>query len=177
MTHIPRAVVHKSGRAVHKLVSPSSLVTPRRWDLAVKWRFFRHLIDGTDPDAGRVYCWHIETRAHANARVRIGMDGKSGIEQYVQDCGRLLASMRASGFIAAHAVPIDPDGELLGGAHRTACAIALGLPAIPVTDEMRRVWAPAWDKQWFVSNGVEPADMERIAADWVLIAPVKTASA
>jgi hypothetical protein len=135
----------------------------------VKWRYFRHILHGGDPDSERIYRWHIETRAVVNARIRIGMDGKPGIETYLQDCRRLLASMHASGFLARYAVPVDPDGELLGGAHRVSCALALEMPEIPVKDEMRRAWAPAWDKNWFLANGMGQADFERLSGDWMAL--------
>ena len=77
--------------------------------------------------------------------------------------------MRSSGFLALHAVPIDPDGELLGGAHRVSCALALEIPEIPVTDEMRRAWAPAWGKGWFLANGMGQSDFERLSRDWMAL--------
>jgi len=135
----------------------------------VKWRFFRHLLHGGDSDAGRIYRWHIETRKGANASLGLGMDSKSGADAYVSDCHRLLVSIRANGFLASHAIPIDPDGELLGGAHRVACSLALGLEEIPVRDEMRRVWAPAWDEAWFRSNGMGADDLERVRQDMSII--------
>ena len=147
-------------------LAPSSLLTPRRWDLAVKWRFFRHLIQSHDPDSERVYRWHIETRQKANARVGVGMDSKNGTDHYVSDCRRLLASMRNLGFRPQYAIPIDPSGELLGGAHRLACALALKLDEIPVKDEARRVWAPAWDEAWFLDNDMARADLCRLRQDW-----------
>ena len=145
-------------------------MTPRRWDLAVKARFFGHLIRGNDPDAERVYRWHIEARKAANAKVRLGMDGKSGTDQYVADCGRLLISMGAYGFKPEFAVPIDPDGELLGGAHRVACALALDIPEIPVSSQLRRAWAPSWGEAWFLENGMAAEDLERLRADYAALA-------
>src|SRR5688572_11114760 len=142
------------------------LVTPRRWDLAVKWRFFRHLLSNTDADAERVYRWHIEARRSANAKVHLGMDGKSGTDQYVQDCGRLVISMGAHGFKSECAIPIDPNGELLGGAHRVACALALGIEAVPVSRQARVAWAPAWDEAWFIAADTRAVDLAHIRKDW-----------
>jgi hypothetical protein len=135
--------------------------------LAVKARYFRHLIHGGDADAGRVYRWHIETRKRANTRLYIGMDGKSGTDQYVADCRQLLISMQALGFLTEHAVPIDPNGELLGGAHRVACALALGIPEIPVSSQLRRAWAPPWGEAWFAENGMGAEDLKRVRADFL----------
>jgi hypothetical protein len=134
--------------------------------LAVKARYFKHLIDGQDPDAGRVYRWHIEARKTANAKVRIGMDGKSGTDQYVADCRQLLLSMRRLGFLPEHAVPIDLRGELLGGAHRVACALALGIEDTPVIRKNSLVWAPPWGDLWFIDNGCPAEDLSRIRQDF-----------
>ena len=132
-------------------------------DLAVKYRFFRHLCVGDDPDSERLYIWHIESRKAANAKINLGMDSKSGTDQYVTDCRNLLISMANRGFDPAYAIPVDPDGELLGGAHRVACALALGIETVPVERKDQRVWAPAWDRQWFVDNGMSASDLERVA--------------
>ena len=82
------------------------LVTLRRADLAVKWRFFRHLCAGDDPDSERVYRFHIESRKAANAKINLGMDSKSGTDQYVTDCRNLLVSMANRGFDPAYALSL-----------------------------------------------------------------------
>lgn len=142
------------------------LVTPRRWDLAVKWRHFRHLLHGGDHNAERIYRWHIQARKTANAKLGLGMDSKSGTDQYVSDCHRLLVSMRANGFCSEYAIPIDPDGELLGGAHRTACALALEIETVPVERRTNTAWAPAWGEEWFIANGMPDAYLDRLRKDW-----------
>ena len=88
---------------------------------------------------------------------------------YVVAAKELHASMVRSGFLSAYAIPIDPNGELLGGAHRLACAMALGIESIPVERNTRMVWAPAWNEAWFVEHGVSEADLARIKADWELM--------
>jgi hypothetical protein len=132
----------------------------------VKWRFFRHLCAGDDPDSERIYRWHLSARKAANAKINLGMDSKSGSDQYVADCRNLLVSMVNKGFDLAHAIPIDPDGELLGGAHRLACALALGIDVVPVTRQPQYAWAPAWDMNTFCDQGASTEDMVRIGKDW-----------
>lgn len=144
------------------LVQASSLVTSRRADLAVKFRLFRHFISGGDPDAERIYRWHIEARKAANAKVNLGMDSKSGTDQYVADAKALIRSMWSRGFDPAFAIPIDPDGELLGGAHRLGCALALGIEHVPVTRRVTKIFAPSWGEDWFHDNGASTDDLVRI---------------
>ena len=149
------------------VVPTKSLVTLRRFDIAVKFRFFSHLCMGDDPDSERVYRWHIAARRNANAEINLGTDGeKDGIDDYVKTCKSLLVSISTKGFDPVYAVPIVPDGELLSGAHRLACALALGFGDIPVRRIAKTVWAPAWGRQWFIDNGVDLKDLARIEADW-----------
>lgn len=144
------------------------LVTPRRFDLAVKWRLFRHLVWGNDPDAIRIYRWHIETRKASNAKVNLGMDGKSGTDHYIETASALCASMALRGFvdIPEWRIPVDPNGELLGGAHRVACALALEIAQVPVVRMPQLAWAPPWGEQWFIDQGMAGEDLERLRQDW-----------
>jgi hypothetical protein len=149
-------------------VRPSSLVTARRFDLAVKWRLFRHLLAGNDPDAVRVYRWHLEARKASNAKLNLGMDGKSGTDHYIETAAAICASMAHRGFvdIPEWRIPVDPNGELLGGAHRVACALALEIKEVPVVRHERHVWAPPWSEQWFIDQGMAGEDLERLRQDW-----------
>src|SRR3990167_5255513 len=147
-----------------------SLLTPRRLDLAVKWRFFRCLLGGGDPNAERVYCWHIEERSGTRMKLGLSTDRwKRCAGDYVEAAKELHTSMVRSGFLSAYAIPVDPNGELLGGAHRLACAMALGIESIPVERNTRMVWAPAWNEAWLVEHGVSEADLTRIKADLELM--------
>src|SRR5690606_24703258 len=66
------------------LVKPWKLLTPERLDLAVKYRFFLHLLRGGDQDSERVYRWHIYLRTG-------GIEGeKSSVDDYVDACHVLL---------------------------------------------------------------------------------------
>src|SRR3990167_4518391 len=147
-----------------------SLLTPRRLDLAVKWRFFLHLTSGDNPDSELVYLWHIEARSGARMKAGLKTDRcKQSAEDYVQSAKMLHYSMSRGGFFDSYAIPIDQNGELLGGAHRLACAMALGIESIPEERNTRMVWAPAWNEAWFVEHGVSEADLARIKADWEMM--------
>lgn len=137
----------------------------------MKWRLFRHLLHGGDPDAERVYIWHIEKRRIANRSKGIGMDaGKPENGNYLPAARRLHASMSASGFDRNFAIPIAKDRQLLGGAHRLACAIALDCNVWVERTKTGSVWAPAWDRQWFVENGMSEDDLQRLTADFIELA-------
>jgi hypothetical protein len=97
------------------------------------------------------------------------MDGKADTDAYIVDAGKLLLSMSIRGFMPQHAVPVGPDGEVLGGAHRVACALALGISEIAVERKPDKVWAPAWDEQWFIDQGMSEGDLERLRQDWEAI--------
>lgn len=138
--------------------------------MAVKYRFFRHLLGGNDQDAERVYRWHIEERVGPAIRAGQPMDRwKTSIDDYVESAKSLLGSMRDRGFVAQGAIPIDRNGELLGGAHRLACAISLGLPFISVDHRNQDVWAPPWHRGWFIEHGIGSRDLKRLDEDWELM--------
>jgi len=89
---------------------------------------------------------------------------KAKLDDYVLSAKRLLESMRAGW--NGEPIPIDPDGELLDGSHRVACAIALELPEVPVVSRWNYVWAPRWDIEWFWRNGMPDAELQRTIDDW-----------
>lgn len=91
---------------------------------------------------------------------------KKTTDDYLSAAKALFRSMAETGFDPKHAVPLDLDGELLNGSHRTACALALDIAAVPVVPMERRVFAPAWGEAWFISNGMEQTDLARLREDW-----------
>ena len=155
------------------MILPSmGLVRPRRADLAVKHRFFQHLLGGNDPDAERVYRWHIQARRGSGF-----VDGEKQkdneadtIDHYVEAAQNLLISMSNSGFSSSHPIPIDPNNELLGGAHRLACAIALD-KSIYVMRQRQFAWAPSWGLQWFIDQGMDDMDLLRLETDFRMLCP------
>ena len=151
-----------------KIVS-RDLLTPRRFDLCVKWRYFRHLLHGGDPESEAVYCWHIASRKAANAKIDLGTDStKPEVADYVRAAQSLLQSMQKEGFQKEHAFAIDPNGEILSGAHRLACALALGLDHVWVERKDKLVWAPEWGLDWFRENNLAGAGLseQRLMADY-----------
>jgi hypothetical protein len=137
----------------------------------VKWRFFRHLLGlHADPDAERVYLWHIKERSGPRMALGLATDQwKRTLYDYVRSSADLAASMRIHGFLPQCALPIDPNGELLGGAHRLACAIALSMPSIAVSRLPRMAWAPPWHREWFIEHGMSAPDIARLDDDWEMM--------
>lgn len=137
-----------------------SLITRRRADLAIKYRFFKNLIGGTDERANVVYDWHIQQRCKHRFERGLAMDGwKRTVADYRQAAVYLLENMQKNGFDSETPVPIDPYGELMNGSHRVACAAALGIKEIPIVRVQQPAWAPPWDIEWFVDHGLEYEDM------------------
>lgn len=108
-----------------------------------------------------MYLWHIAHRRGSGY-----VDGnKSGLNEYLPAARSLLASMSANGFSSSAVIPVDPNGDILGGAHRTACALALDLD---VTCETlpKFAWAPAWDAAWFRQHGMPDEIVNELLTDF-----------
>lgn len=91
---------------------------------------------------------------------------KLSLDDYVASAISLCNSMESCGFLDEGAVPVDLDGELLQGAHRVACALAIRIESIPIIEEYRRAWAPAWDLDFLAARGMSAGDLNRVAADF-----------
>ena len=115
---------------------------------------------GGDGEAVSVYRAHILGRTGGVERG----SWKASVNDYVAACGRLLESMQFFGFAEAHPVIIGSNGRIRAGAHRTACAIALGINVA-----VRRVAEPGrsrpWDADWMRRTGMPAADIARAERD------------
>ena len=112
-----------------------------------------------------VYAWHIDKRIGPRMKAGLVTDNwKRSLDDYYFSAFRLFTSMQEFGFLPNEPVPVDPDGEILGGAHRLACALALGIEDVPVSHSTNKVWAPPWHREWFVEHGM--MDMRRLDEDW-----------
>jgi len=137
------------------------LLTPERLDIAVKWRFFRHLLKGNDPDSERIYRWHIEKRTGGREP---RSDWKHSIEDYITGSKALLENMLKVGFNPDFPLEYGQNGRLRSGAHRLACSLLLGLDVyyITVAADANAIWGITW----FVHRGIAFEDLQRIKADW-----------
>jgi hypothetical protein len=146
------------------------MVTPRRIDVAVKWRYFRNLMGAeleNAPEAWRLYERHILMRIRHRMEAGLATDvWKKTIEDYHKASRDLLSSMQEHGFDNAHALPVDADGEMMAGSHRLACALALDIPFIPIVrDNTKRAWQPPWDIAWFAQH-FDDRELQTITSDW-----------
>ena len=97
---------------------------------------------------------------------------KRSPEDYMKASEYLLESLKSHGFRADEPIPIDKNGELLGGAHRVACACALGINVVSVVQRNTEVWAPPWNREWFVERGMHVEDLQRLDRDMEIMAGV-----
>ena len=142
------------------LIAPRELLTPERLDIAVKWRFFRHLHMGNDADSGRIYRWHIEERTGG----REARSWKRTIEDYVTACEDLLDSMLEFGFNPEFPLEYRKNGTLRSGAHRLACSLLLNLDVYYIVMDIGG--RTSWGENWFVHHGMALEDLKRIKTDW-----------
>lgn len=130
-----------------------------RLDIAVKARFFRHLDRDNDPDAERLYRWHIEAR---NGGVEKG-SWKRSVDDFVTAARDLLASMKGLGFDPTCPVVIANGGGLVEGAHRLSCAVVLD---VPVWVRVAKGPAPTWGREWFVRHGLGEQEVGAVESLW-----------
>lgn len=135
------------------LIDPRTLLSPRRLDIALKHRFFRHLRDGGDAQADHLYRWHIDQRTGGHER----RSWKRRVEDYVTAARDLLAAMQANGFDVDHPIRFGSNDVLMDGAHRLACAVLLDCP-VAVMRSDKPGQAAAWDFRWFMDRKCNIAD-------------------
>ena len=142
------------------LIAPRDLLTPERLDIAVKWRFFKHLVKGNDADSERIYRWHIEERTGGNER----RSWKCTIEDYITGCKTLLESMLAIRFNPEFPLVYRKNGTLREGAHRLACALLLELDVYYIIVDVEG--KTIWDAYWFMRHGMRSEDLQHVKAIW-----------
>lgn len=146
-------------------VKAGTLVKPRRLDIAVKWRLFRHLMCEHFPSAVDLYRWHIEKRSGNRMQAGLATDRwKRSIDDYMVSAQALAQSVR-DGFDSRFPVPVDNNGDILDGSHRLAAALVAGSIRIPIEPRDTLAWAPAWDRAWFIDNGLPPDQVASLERD------------
>ncbi len=133
---------------------------PRRLDIAIKARFFKHLLDGGDPGAETVYRRHILGRTGG---VEPGSKKRS-VEAYVSASEYLFESMLEHGFNAECPIAVCKTPRLRNGAHRIACSLVLGLGICRVVSE-KPGRSPPWGRNELLSCGMGAGAVDRAERD------------
>ena len=134
------------------------LFSAGRMDFVVKELFFHSLATGVGREAAAdLYSRHILARTGGAepADFRGVPSDKSSMDGYFHAAEELFASMRDHGYDAAQPVPFGSDGLPLNGAHRVACAAALGCR---VAVENCEAGGSLWDMPWFERAGFSKTD-------------------
>jgi hypothetical protein len=133
-----------------------SILTPLRLDIAIKYRMF------VDDDAAAITIY----RAHIMQRTGGVEPGglKRCVDDYVAAAWALQLSMATTGFDIARPIRFCTFGKLRGGAHRIACALALGLPIWRRIVRGRSTQRP-WDAEQLARAGISTDDIERARRD------------
>ena len=149
------------------VLDPLRFLTARRLDLIIKRRLCLHFLDNDDPDAEGLYLRHIQHRAGAHYP----------LATYLPAARYLFKSMRARGFDPRYPVPVNKDWELMGGAHRTSCALVIGCNIHVERINTSHVW-PAWGREWFIAHYMadELPDLEQ-ELDRLTVAPPRAVHA
>ena len=117
------------------------------------------MLNRNDPDAERVYRWHIKQRTRGNEP----RSWKSDIEDYITVCKALKKDMFRNGYNHEFPLQYGRNGKLMAGAHRLACSIALDIE--PVCVIVATDGNTTWDQDWFIDHGIGKADLQQIKAD------------
>jgi hypothetical protein len=113
---------------------------------------FRSQLSDTVASAEHDYVRHVWERSRHRWVQGLSTDGfKFGPFDYIGAALALLESMQRLGFDPDHAIPVDDNGDILNGAHRIACALALGKNVI-IGRSGKNAWAPPWDGKWFLDS-------------------------
>ncbi|CAH7141426.1 conserved hypothetical protein [Vibrio chagasii] len=109
-------------------VPAKDLITSERLDIAIKFRYAKHLIENnSDIYSLTLYREHLKVISN-NTYIEPGDQNKSGIDDYIAAFKALISSVKNNGFEASNSlIPLGDNNVPLDGAHRIAIAAALNL--------------------------------------------------
>lgn len=112
-----------------ELVSPKTLLTANRLDLACKLYYIDCQEKKADMTFARqLYQAHLAAFSNGSF-VEPGQNAKNSVQDYFDGFRRLIEDMREHGFDPARSVvPVGDNGAILDGAHRVAIAIYYDIP-------------------------------------------------
>lgn len=145
-------------------VDARELLGPKRLDVIAKYLYLK-LKDKCPKHAENLYLEHIRVMTR-DSFVEAGSH-KSGREAFLQSFHELYEDMKKNGYRSNQLpIPVDKDMCLMDGAHRTACAAALGLPVtviqLPVTAEY-----DCYDYRFFRERAMEETYLDEIVLQYI----------
>lgn len=157
-----------------KTIDPTELFTFKRIDLVVKYLYAKEILESKKYGDNYyltecykdLYIRHILMRTMGKEpydQFRKEESDKQNIDQYINEFKNLINSLENNGFDMSYSVPATTNGLLLNGAHRVAAAKALN-KQIYVNMVEKGV---AWDFDWFVKNGFNTEDRQRILKGFI----------
>lgn len=127
---------------VHK-IDTIELLYDDRLDIICKYMFFKDLQNSTqDSKIEDMYRDHIFRRTMGKG------DNKNSVDEYVSAAKSLFNSMKTTGFNPLYPVPYTSRG-INNGAHRIACALALGIKQIDAVQITGNVKKLEWGESFF----------------------------
>jgi hypothetical protein len=132
---------------VHK-IDPIDLLFDDRLDIICKYMFFKDLQNSTqDSKIEDMYRDHIFRRTKGKG------DNKNSIDDYVSAAKSLFDSMKTNGFNSLYPVPYTSKG-IQNGAHRIACALALGIKQIDAVQITHNAKHLPWSESFFNAKDI-----------------------
>jgi tetratricopeptide (TPR) repeat protein len=158
-------------------LDPRELLSPHRLDVVVKYLYFCALDGRGDlTSAEELYRRHVIARTGGieppDATTQVP-SSKQNAADYIAAAQSLFHGMREKGYDTAHPIPITDSGGLANGAHRLACALALGWRVTTTTVDAKP--GPAWDAAWFTAHGFDDATLLRLLHAWSGLMPARAA--
>lgn len=112
-------------------LQPQALLNSRRIDILVKYYYIQARETGVDRAfAQELYEKHIEAFTDGTFQEH-GNQEKNSLEKYLEIFDEMIEQFKEDGFDATRSIiPIGRNGEILDGAHRTACALYFNTPML-----------------------------------------------
>ena len=150
------------------VVDPLELLTPGRFDLAIKYLYALHRELGVQSSWAREL-YHAHIRAFSGGTCREGDGSKNSIEDYFRAFDRLLDDVKARGFDPATSlVPVARGNVLIDGAHRaTACLLHRRPVAVLAFDRSDERFASTY----FQKQGLDEKSADAAALQYCRLRP------
>lgn len=148
-----------------EFVSPKTLFTPDRLDIACKLYYIECLDKGLDMSFARELYKASIAAFSDGSFIEPGLKTKNGISDYYSAFDMLIADMKANGFDAdCSVVPVGENGAILDGAHRVATAIYYDIPLPVVRIPGKNC---CYNYAWFADKGMSAEYLDFMAYQFI----------